>query len=88
MMDDQIDVCVMMETWLKPEDDLVVKQVPPQGYKMSYPWHNGCTVGGLAIVCWDFLQGKVIDNNDYASKFETMETRCFHLEFGAHCIVL
>ena len=38
MMDDQIDIYVMIETWLKPKDDLVVKQVPPQGYKMlCYP---------------------------------------------------
>ena len=33
MMDDQTDVCLITETWLKPQDDLVVKQVPPQGYK-------------------------------------------------------
>ena len=88
MMDDQIDVCVMMETWLKPKDDLVVKQVPPHRYKiLSYPWHNGSTGGGLAIIYRDFLQVKVIDDNDNAPKFETKETRCLGLEFVAHWIV-
>ena len=71
-MDDQTAIQVMMKMWLKSKDN---------------PWHNGHTWGGLAIIYRDFLQIKVIHNND-APKFETMETRCFGLEFVAHWIVL
>ena len=29
-----IDLCVITETWLKPDDDDIVKTVPPFGYTL------------------------------------------------------
>ena len=38
-----LDICAIMETWLKLEDDdLTIKHIPPDGYNIiSHPRHNG-----------------------------------------------
>ena len=43
-----LDICAITETWLKLEDDdLTIKQIPPDGYNIiSYPRCNGC-MGGV-----------------------------------------
>ena len=42
-----LDICAITETWLKLEDDdLTIKQIPPNGYNIiSYPIPNGCMGG-------------------------------------------
>ena len=46
-----VDVCAMTETWLKKDDALTCKQIPPPGYKIHLvPRQDSCQGGGIAIV--------------------------------------
>ena len=34
LTDSSIDICAIMETWLKTDDDLTMKMVPPPNYNI------------------------------------------------------
>ena len=49
--DSNVDICAIMETWLKIDDDLTMKMVPPPNYNIhSTPRTTGEQGGGLALV--------------------------------------
>ena len=49
--DSNIDICAITETWLKIDDDLTMKMVPPPNYNIhSTPRTTGKQGGGLALV--------------------------------------
>ena len=51
LTDSNIDVCTIMETWLKTDDDLTMKMVPQPNYNIqSTPGTTGMQGGGLALV--------------------------------------
>ena len=65
-----LDICAIMETWLKLEnDDSTIKQIPPGGYNIiSYPRTNGHMGGGVALIFKDNLwivDNKTNRNTDY-----------------------
>ena len=62
--DRNLDICAITETWLKlEEDDLTIKQIPPDGYNIiSYPTPNGCMGGGVALIFKDNLW--IVDNTN------------------------
>ena len=49
--DSNIDICAITETWLKIDDDLIMKMVPPPNYNIhSKPRRTGRQGGGSALV--------------------------------------
>ena len=42
IMDKDIDICTLTETWIKPDDDWTCKEVTPPGYDyFNHPWLDG-----------------------------------------------
>ena len=82
-----LDICAVMETWLKLEDDdLTIKQIPPDGYNIiSYPRPNGCMGGGVALIFKDNLW--IVDDNTNRNT-DSMEIHRFILHAKALSINL
>ena len=70
----KVDLCVIMESWLKPSDDLESKQIAPPGYScISHPQSDGRMGGGIAIVFKGHIKVKNVENGQK----ETMEYGIF-----------
>ena len=77
LMEHNLDVCALTETWIKEGDNTTVIQLCPDGYSsMSIP-RAGRTGGGIAIVHKSdiILKSKTIYN------YQTMECADFLLDF-------
>ena len=71
--DNKVDICAIMETWIRKDDiEAITKDVPPIGYKIfSKPRTTGRNDGGLALVYKDYLTiNELIADNHI---FNTME---------------
>ena len=80
IMDNDIDICVLTETWIKPEDDWTCKEVTPPGYHyFNHPRLDGRKGGGTALLYKSQL--RVLDYND-KNNLETMEYSSYQLRLG------
>ena len=61
--DRKTDICAITETWIKQDDiDAVIKEVPPQGYKiLSRSRSGGRSGGGVALVYRDHYSVRELD---------------------------
>ena len=51
IMDKDIDICALTETWIKPDDDWTCKEVTPPGYHyFNHPQLDGRKGGGTALL--------------------------------------
>ena len=51
LQDEKIDLCVVTETWVKPDDIIHPKEITPPGYDiLSQPRTDGRQGGGVALV--------------------------------------
>ena len=82
-----LDICAIMETWLKLEDDdLTIKQIPPDGYNIiSYPRPKGHMGRGVALIFKDNLW--IVDDNTNRNT-DSMEIHRFILHAKALSINL
>ena len=79
-MDNDIDICALTETWIKPEDDWTCKEVTPPGYHyFNDPLLDGRKGGGTALLYKSEL--RVLDYND-KNNLETMEYSSYQLRLG------
>ena len=55
LLDNEVDLCAVTETWIKPDDiDSVTHEMTLMGYKvLSFPRSNGRNGSGIALVHWD-----------------------------------
>ena len=73
-----IDICVVFETWIKQDDDHTWRELAPHGYKVLHYLHSdGHVGGGLAFIMKDHL--KVIGPTQDTT-FSTMETHLITLK--------
>ena len=49
IVDKDVDVCAVTETWLGKNDAIICGQVTPQGYKMHHVCRKSGRGGGIAI---------------------------------------
>ena len=77
-----LDVCVLMETWLKPDDMLTAHQICPIGYKVNSILRTGRTGGGIALVHRADTNIK-LDKNDTKSNMEGV-TFMYHCPSDTH----
>ena len=77
--DRNIDICAITETWIKQDDiDAVIKEVPPQGYKiLSRSRSGGRSGGGVALVYRDHYSVRELDRIEVI----TMEYQGYQLKF-------
>ena len=77
--DRNTDICAITETWIKQDDiDAVIKEVPPQGYKiLSRSRSGGRTGGGVALVYRDHYSVRELDRIEVI----TMEHQGYQLRF-------
>ena len=79
-----IDLCVIMETWLKPDNDDIAKAVPPLGYTLlSQPRQDGQRGGINAIVSKSYLN--IEEDKD---KLEHQTMVLLHLSVKVKSLVL
>ena len=80
IMDKDIDICTLTETWIKPDDNWTCKEVTPPGYNyFNHPRLDGRKGGGTALLYKSHL--RVLDYND-KDNLETMEYSSYQLRLG------
>lgn len=56
LINKNMDLCAIMETWLQ-NNDTIVDQIPPPGYPIiSHPRTDGCKGGGVALIYKDGIK--------------------------------
>ena len=79
-----LDVCVSTETWIKEDDNLTVHQICPNGYKASSVPRKDITGGGITVVYREIYQVKTLIQH----AFVNMESAGFKVTIGNRSIVL
>ena len=75
----KLDICALMETWIKPEDNITHIAISPPGYKAISIQRTNKTGGGMAIIhCNDFT---VSHHKTY--DFTSMECSSFTIKQSA-----
>ena len=86
ILEENIDICAITETWIKQDDEPTMKDVSPVNYKgISYPRSSGKSGGGLALIFKDHID--VQDNEKYYES-EIMEAHRFNIKAFASSINL
>ena len=67
--ENNLDICVLTETWMKPDDNLTHLHMCPDGYKSLSLSRQNCIGGGIAIMFRNYLNIK--EGNRY--EFTSME---------------
>ena len=80
--DNNLDMCALMETWIKEDDSITPLQLCPPGYKAISVSRTNKVGGGLALVFHDNLDVKHTTTYDFAS----MECSDFRINLQ-NCIV-
>ena len=75
-----------METWLRNEDDLATRQIPPEGYNVLSYLRQGRTRGGIALVHHNHIN--IMDLETNHPTLTTMDTHCFTINIAASHIFL
>ena len=72
ILDQNIDICAIAETWIKKDDiDMNTKEIPPLGYNiLSHPCMDGRSNGRLRMVSNDYI---TITSNKTTKNHSTME---------------
>ena len=72
IVDKNIDICAITETWIKKDDiDIVTREIPPPGYNiLSQPCMDGRSGGGLGIIHENYI---TINSSKATKNHNTME---------------
>ena len=72
ILDQNIDICAVTETWIKEDDiDIITKEIPPPGYNILLHQHmDGRSGAGLGMVYKDYI---TISSNKVTKNHNTME---------------
>ena len=71
--DEEINLCVVTETWLKPDDMVLPREITPPGYDiLSQPRSHGRQGGGFALVYNSSLKVHNITQGDQPGGLEYM----------------
>lgn len=65
IINENMDICVFMETWLKDRDTASIVGLLPAGYEFrNFPHLSGRYGGGIGIMFKDTLNDKMSDSNE------------------------
>ena len=62
-----LDVCVLTETWFKKDDNITVHWIFPTGYKEPSVSKKDKTGGGIAVVYRDICQVKTLTQHVFVN---------------------
>ncbi len=84
LIEKDIQMCMITETWLKPQNELEMAEITPVGYKLDplHRLHN--KAGGIAIIHNLRLNAKVSDKGQFSS-YDYME---IHVPLGSDSVRL
>ncbi len=72
LIENELSLCAITETWLTPEDDVAMGELEPDGYKFDPIHRHNKRGGGIAIIHQQTLKAKV-SNAGYYSSYQYME---------------
>ncbi len=73
IIENDIDVCVVTETWLTPDDQLTVREITPTGYATKCVCRENRRGGGIAIIFRQTCCLKVLEPSVKTNAFESLE---------------
>ena len=80
LLSNDLDICLVMETWLKHSDTHTKNEVPPPNYNIiSQTRSAGRTGGGLALVYKDNPKIKITKHQQYDSQPDIAEIHSFNI---------
>ena len=79
-----LDLCILTETWIKEDDTIIPIRLCPSGYKALSISRHGKIGGGIAIVYKSNLNISIARGQP----FKTMESTCFSINTGNRLINL
>ena len=72
LVNNNLDLCILTETWIKEGDNITPTRLCPGGYKsLSIPRHD--KIGGIAII----YKSKFNISKAMGEPYKTMESTCF-----------
>ena len=86
LLENSIDVCAVMETWLKEDDEYGLHEIPPLGFKIiSKPRCDRRQGGGIALI---YKGNHTINDHKINTNSQYMELSVFDLHIQDHVIDL
>ena len=86
ILENSIDVCAVMETWLREDDEYGLHEIPPQGFKIiSKPRRDGRQGGGIALI---YKENYTINDHKINTNSQYMEQSAFDLHIQDRVIDL
>ena len=86
LLENNIDICAVTETWLKEDDEYGLREIPPPGFKIiSKPRSDGRQGGGIALI---YKENYTINDHKINTNSQCMELSAFHLHIQDHVIDL
>ena len=79
-----LDLCILTETWIKEDDTITPNRLCPSGYKALSISRHSRIGGGIAIVYKSNLNTSIVRGQP----FKTMESTCFNINTGNRLINL
>ena len=85
ILDRNIDICAITETWIREDDVFNGREVAPDGYKIfSQPSKGNARGGSIAIIAQSNITINIVSNTDLT--FLTMESIVCRLKLNNHPI--
>ena len=79
LQEEKINLCAVRETWLKPDDMVLPREITPPGYDiLSQPRSDGRQGGGVALVYNSSIKVHNITQDDQQGGLEYMN---IHVKF-------
>ena len=86
LLENSIDVCAVMETWLKEDEEYGLYEIPPLGFKIiSKPRCDGRQGGGIALIYKEYY---TINDHKINTNSQYMELSAFDLHIQDQVIDL
>ena len=77
LLQDNVDLCAITETWLKKDDDFTLKCFLPPGYTITSQLRTGGRMGGgIALVCKKSIQTRIINMTNKSITMEYSALTC------------
>ena len=67
ILEQNLDLCCFVETWLKENDDWLIKQLTPNGFDILHHDRKGKTGGGVAVLFKTEYKARLENFPDYSS---------------------
>ena len=74
ILEEDIDICALTETWLSEHDQPIVGDLQPDGYKLLHVDRKNRTGGGVAVLCKSSTQPVISSKSSFTS-FECINVK-------------